>query len=321
MLSFVAAALPFAIWTVMQVPGEDWWPGAALVYAPKAQWIALPVIGLICAMIAGRPRLRLLNIIAGAFALFALAGFQLNNPPPLPEDRPVIRVATWNVYGWTTERDLVRDRIMSWDCDVVCLQESGGAVFEDLLPGYDSVASGDLRTFVRGEILSTETPRDLPVGPPRMMVTEVETDSGRLTVFNVHIPRTERARSVPRQFRPLIDYIETGVEVRDTLFPKLLSRLPKSGPVVVAGDMNTPPASRYYRRVATRMTDSFDVAGRGFGYTFVWRKNYPILRIDYVWAGGGVDPLRCETRPRRPSDHRPVISTLAMPAQQPVDPR
>lgn len=317
--SLLAAAVPVAAWVLMHLPGEDQWIGAALVYAPKIQWLAVPVVGLVLAMFARSRGLSLLNIAAAAFALFVIAGFEINTPPPIPEDRPTVRVATWNVYGWTTERDLVRDRIMSWDCDVVCLQESGGKTFEDLLPGYESAHSGDLRTYVRGRVLSMDDPRDLPVGPSRMLISEVETDAGRFTVFNVHIPRTPRANPVPRQFRPLIEYIMTGVEVRDELFPKLLSRLPESGPLIVAGDMNTPPTSRYHERVAARLTDSFDAVGRGFGYTFVWRDYFPMLRIDYIWAGGGVQPLRCDTRPRRPSDHRPVIGTLALPAAPSAD--
>ena len=65
--------------------------------------------------------------------------------------------------------------------------------------------------------------------------------------------------------------------------------------MILAGDMNTPPTSRYWRRLRAELTDAFDVRGRGFGYTFAWRRGLALLRIDYIWAGGGAEPLRCWT--------------------------
>lgn len=316
-LAAVLALAPAAIHVVQRWPGEDWWLGAALVYAPKMQWLVLPGLGLVLALIAMRGRLVLLNAASGAFTLFVLANFQVSTLPPIPEGRPLIRLATWNVYGWTEERELVRDRIMSWDCDIVCLQESVRPVFRDLLPGYDSAAAGDLRVYVRGRILDHRAPRDPMSHNRRILICDVETDAGRFTVINVHIPRAERARRTPRQFEPLIRYIESGVRLRGRKFEQLMSVLPEQGPLIVAGDMNTPPASRYYRQMAQRMTDSFAAVGRGFGNTFVWRRELPLLRIDYVWTAGGIDPIRCETKEHRPSDHRPVVAVLALPAEIP----
>lgn len=314
-LAFVMAAAPVLVWILMRVPGEDWWVGAAFVYAPKLQWIAVSVVGFVLALIVRNVRLAALNVAAVAFAVFVVAGFQVNVPRPIPEDRPVIRVATWNVYGWTEERELVQERIMSWDCDIVCLQESARPVFGDLLPGYDSTWVADLRIYVRGRILSTEAPRDPISHKRRMMVCEVETEDGaRLTVVTLHIPRAEEREGVPREAAPLIEYIRDGVDLRDRMFVRLLGLLPDSGPVIVAGDMNTPPASQFYRQTAERLTDSFAAVGRGFGYTFVWRRKVPMLRIDYVWAGGGIDPLRIYLKDPKPSDHRPIVTELALPA-------
>ncbi|MFW6156962.1 MAG: endonuclease/exonuclease/phosphatase family protein [Armatimonadota bacterium] len=311
----VAALLPLAVWVLMRVPGEDWWGGAALVYAPKAQWIAVPALGLLVAAIAHRGMLVAVNLAAVAFALFVIAGFELNRPVPPPEDRPVVRVATWNVYGWTDERELVRDRIMSWDCDVVCLQESRRAVFRDLLPGYESANIGDLRTYARGRIVRTQAPPDPMTRLRRMLLAEIETDAGPLTVINLHIPRADRVGPTPRQVKPLIEYIETGVNSRARKFDQLIDLLPPRAPLVVTGDMNTPPASRYHALVSERLTDSFETVGSGFGYTFLWRRKLPMLRIDYVWTGGGVEPLRHRTAPAHPSDHRPIITELALPAE------
>ncbi len=317
-LAVIAAIVPIAVWVLMRVPGEDWWATAGLVYAPKLQWVAVPTLGALLALMAWRGRLVVLNIAAVAFALFFVAGYELHSPTEPSTDRPVIRLATWNVYGWTEQRELVRDRILSWDCDVVCLQESARATFNKLLPGYAATVGGDLRVFVRGRITHREAPIDPLTGRRRLLIVDVETDAGPLRVINVHIPRAERRQATPRELGPLRKYIEVSVELRDRKFAELMAELPANGPIVVVGDMNTPPASRFHDLLSERLTDSFEAVGSGFGNTFVWRRRLPLMRIDYVWAGGGVEPLSHRIEPPRPSDHRPVIVELALPAADAV---
>ena len=80
------------------------------------------------------------------------------------------------------------------------------------------------------------------------------------------------------------------------------------GPVIVLGDFNTPPESPILTEVWRGYTDAFDVAGWGFGYTFVGAKT--TVRIDHVlvnrkWAIGN-----CWIGPRVGSPHRPVIADL-----------
>jgi endonuclease/exonuclease/phosphatase (EEP) superfamily protein YafD len=308
---------PFVVWGLQQFPGESWWASAALVYGPGLQWVALPALGLLLA-VAGRSwQLSLLNLGAAALALLVLAGYQVNTPPPLPKDRPTIRVATWNVYGWTDDRDLVRRRVLSWDCDIVCLQESRRSVFRDLLPGYEETTVADLTIYARGEILRREVPEDPNSRYPRTLLAEVQTRHGLVTVINAHLPRSEQPgpESVPRELKPLIAYLQHAAQIRAERFAHLVEIVPSQEPVILAGDLNTPPASRHVADLSRRLTDSFDAVGRGFGNTFVLRGRLPLLRIDYIFTGGGVTPLRCETREHDPSDHRPVVAELALPAQ------
>ncbi|HCA46684.1 MAG TPA: hypothetical protein DEP45_04775 [Armatimonadetes bacterium] len=316
-LALICALIPFAIWLFMRVPGEDWWLTAGIVYAPKPQWVAIPGLGVLLALTAWRGRLVLLTTAATLFALFAIAGFEWEQPIKPPPDRLVIRVATWNVFGWTEQRELVRERIMSWDCDIVCLQEAARQTFQKLLPGYQSAMGGDLRIYVRGRITHREAPPDPVTGRRRILIVDAETDAGPLRVIGVHVPRATTHGGTPRELEPLRRYIEEGVELRERKFAELVEELPSEGPFVVAGDMNTPPASRFHAMLSASLIDSFEAVGRGFGHTFVWRRHLPMMRIDYVWAGGGVEPLSHRIEPHRPSDHRPVVVDLALPEQPP----
>ncbi len=301
------------VWVLQRVPGESSWLGALLTYAPQMQWLAPPAVALIVTVTMRRGLLSLVNAAVLIGVLLGPVGLELNRAADSPPGWSTVRVATWNVYGYTRARDVVRDRIMSWDCDIVCLEEAGGATFADLLPGYESVVAGDLRTYVRGRIADHRVIRTQRSRVHAMLEVQAETDAGPVRVVSVHFPRTTHARSMPRRIEPLARYVEMSVRVRDHKFEHLGRLLPPQEPMLIMGDMNTPPTSRYWRSLRAQMTDCFDVVGRGLGYSFVWRRRWPILRIDYVWAGGGATPLRCWTEEAAPSDHRPVLAEIALP--------
>jgi len=298
---------------LQRTPGESSWLGALLIYAPQVQWLVPPALALLATLAARRALLALINAAVLVGVLLGPVGLELNRPDTAPPGWGTVRVATWNVYGYTRERDVVRDRIMSWDCDIVCLQEARAQTFDDLLPGYESVLASDLRTYVRGRIIGHRMIRTERRRAHPMLEVQAETDAGPVTVVSVHFPRTTRARSMPREIEPLARYVELSVRVRDDKFAQLERLLPPDGPMLVMGDMNTPPTSRYWRSLRAQMIDSFDAVGRGLGYSFVWRRKWPSLRIDYVWAGGGATPLRCWTEEAAPSDHRPVLAEIALP--------
>lgn len=84
-----------------------------------------------------------------------------------------------------------------------------------------------------------------------------------------------------------------------------------SGPLIVAGDFNTPPRGEVYRRMSADLTDAFGYAGWGVGYTF--RSDVPAMRIDYVFLGNGVRAERCWTPHTEASDHLPLVADVELP--------
>lgn len=86
-------------------------------------------------------------------------------------------------------------------------------------------------------------------------------------------------------------------------------------PLVLLGDLNAPPCSRAYRRLVGRLRDAQRVLpGHRPRPTFPTR--WPLLRIDHVLLGGGVEVRRVEVRhgplERAASDHLPLVVDLAI---------
>jgi endonuclease/exonuclease/phosphatase (EEP) superfamily protein YafD len=142
---------------------------------------------------------------------------------------------------------------------------------------------------------------------------ELETPAGPIQVFNLHLatPREGLSAIASRSWDEL-DSLKWNMHLR-----RRQSQLGSgwaagaAGPVLVAGDFNTPPDSRTYRQFWSRFTNAFSYAGTGFGNTHFTRLT--AVRIDHILAGGDFRVRRCWVGPDVGSAHRPVVADLALP--------
>lgn len=79
-------------------------------------------------------------------------------------------------------------------------------------------------------------------------------------------------------------------------------------PVVLAGDMNALPDAPEIDRLREVLTDTFEAAGEGDGYTFPVPD--PVRRIDYIFASPDIRVLDSRVIEGEGSDHYAVLSTL-----------
>ena len=140
----------------------------------------------------------------------------------------------------------------------------------------------------------------------------MDVDGKPVTVVNAHLNSSLRPRSVRTDTISIPDRLDNAADVRSVQVAAVLDAIDNvHTPLIVAGDFNTPPRGRVYRRIAHRLSDSFRAAGWGLGYTF--RSDVPVLRIDYVFLGGGARATRCEVPLTGASDHLPVVADIAIP--------
>ncbi len=290
------------VWLLGEVVGEVTPATLLLTYAPPLLF-AWPAPALLL-LALWRPRARpvLLALLACALAL-VYAGLNLH----LPTRDVGLRVLSFNVArGGLSSPERVAATIRSVNPDVVTLQEVNGlrAGFlqglKDALPEYRVVALNEVATFTRLPLLAQ---RDvtLDAGGRHALVTDLRWQDRRLRVVNVHLWSVQ----VTAAMRGRLGASEQARDRQLNALMALIAAAPD--PLVVAGDFNTPPRGRDYRRLEGALTDAFGAVGVGFGLSFP--SALPLWRIDHVFMRG-VQPLSARVLPPGGSDHRPLLAVL-----------
>lgn len=307
-ISATAIGILVAVAVLQRWPGDRHWATTVLSYSPQFIWPILPFILLAWALATGARTLVAVNALGLIFALLVPGGICVNLTTRVSD--PDLTVVSQNLFGQARRAE--EFELAEWlQCDIICLQETAEDGFAGLLPGYQEARAGDLRTFVRGKILSTEFVSPGAPGLPDALACEVTVRGRRLDVLNVHIEMSQSEMAFPYWRRLWPDYLTHTLRVRRLQLDAIEAWLARrSGLVIVAGDFNAPPTSSFHSGFSRTLTDCFAASGYGAGYTFTFR-DIPIFRIDYIWAGAGLRPVKAWTGPAGPSDHRSVIAQIA----------
>lgn len=140
-----------------------------------------------------------------------------------------------------------------------------------------------------------------------------------VAVYNVHLksfsgtPNEERTlhprldpRSWPERWSIFRETYRSHAEQVDELVRMLRE---ETLPFIVCGDLNSTPNNWSYRQLAEVSTDAWRAAGSGRGATYP--ALFPLVRIDYVFAGPGWTVRDIRVAEPAKSDHRAVIADLA----------
>lgn len=81
-------------------------------------------------------------------------------------------------------------------------------------------------------------------------------------------------------------------------------------PVVLLGDWNMKPGSRAWRRITRHLTDAWDCAGEGAGFTFPSLR--PRVRLDYIFLNRHfhIENVEVITTVPEASDHLPLVTKV-----------
>jgi endonuclease/exonuclease/phosphatase family metal-dependent hydrolase len=212
-----------------------------------------------------------------------------------------IRVATWNVHGLRAGVEAVARVVRGERVDILMLQESG--------------PRGRLRAL--GATLGMVVCADPPAFPRRRIQNAVLVRPPRRVRSHRLVPFDGRSRIHPRGalIARLDDVTAISVHLglesaeRARHVPRLLEIVGNvEQPVVIGGDLNARPEDASPARIAASHPDMWTGVGEGGGSTYP--SSNATARIDYLFAGPVVQPLRAWTVGGTVSDHLMVVADL-----------
>ena len=320
--------------TALNWHGADRWLfGAMNLYLPQAIWL-IPGILLICFALMYARSWTWLPALCVIWVLGPIMGFSwpMHAPSEMSGMIPV-RIMTCNAkYGKRDVTPLIDDMIR-YKPEVVLLQD----VLKPLSgPLEDFFRGWHVRTFGQYVIASKfpfSEPEVLKISFPGeehiCLRCQIHVSGAVVTFYNVHLKTPREGfnafRTVKREPAYLPEAIrrfETNVEARLIQARTLREYISQEhGPVVVAGDFNSPDASQVCAMLReTNLHDAFDEGGKGYGYTyghFLLQHRIPWLqvswmRIDHIFLSSQLHSVHCWTGTAKASDHRPVFAEILL---------
>ena len=275
---------------------------------------------------------------------YVITSVALSSPSPVSKTSTPFSVLNYNVrvfniYAHLQPTKQQESSILDWlvqdDADVKCLQEfyndSSSSTFNTthtLRQGgkYQSFVHPSLVNRIGAEFGLAIFSR-FPITHRGEVVTEYDsiqyaifadltTPTGPVRVYNIHL----RSMSIDantlgdrEKYPSIARKLKKGFTVRARQVDHLLAHIQKSPhPVVVAGDFNDLPYSYSYFLLRSHLTNAFEAAGQGFGFSY--NGKLPFLRIDNQFFSDALRAHHFTTyQDITFSDHHPLKTVYSLP--------
>jgi endonuclease/exonuclease/phosphatase family metal-dependent hydrolase len=223
----------------------------------------------------------------------------------------MLRVATWNLRGLRAGVDAVARAVGPQEPDVLLVQESGPRRrLAALGAALGFVVCGDPPAFPRRRVKNAVLVRSRSADAIRYRLL-------RFSEASVLYPRGALIAEVDEDFTATSIHLGLAGPERARHIRQLLSLQERwPGRSVFGGDLNVPPGGPGPSLLARAAADCWEAAGEGDGFTFP--SDAPTARIDYLFAGPAVQPLRAWTAGGIVSDHLMVVADLRLARAQSV---
>ena len=311
----LTVALTLLLWAA----GDLWWPATLLLFGPR-WWLAAPALAVAAAAGAARSRYGVAaGVAALAVALVPFAGLTVSVAPVLGGGgggAGGLRLVTLNADGKAVNKAAFEAFLEQTRPDVLLVQDAGslGSRPSDLPAGW-AVAGGDLSLraasphpvefaegFFRPEFGAGRGAARFRFETPRC---------GVVTATCVHLPTPRDGLAAALHAAPgAAGQLGRDSAVRADASGRVADWAAAAGDLLLAGDFNTPPESRLYRRDWAGYRNAFADAGTGFGFTMTTRR--AAVRIDHVLLAAPWECRDCWVGPDVGSTHRPVVADLVL---------
>jgi len=320
--------------SILNWSGADrFWLGALNLYLPQALWAVPGMVLTVLIFQAGRSW-SWLPILCVAWVLGPLMGFCWSPQPGKALSDPVtVRVMTWNIKYGSYDLAPLMAEISRSRPDVVLFQDAVTSMNAEL---GDYFRQWQVRSHGQFVIASRYPLSELEVHPlpatgegQEYLRCRMRIGQSLVTLYNVHF-RTPRwslnafrtARTKPWYLPEAIQIFDHNINTRLAQAASVHADLSREkGPVILAGDLNSPDASRVCATLRDAgLQDAFARRGRGYGFTYgqlLFKHRLPWLRvswmrIDHIMTSAHFRAERCWAGTGEASDHRPVLADLVL---------
>jgi endonuclease/exonuclease/phosphatase family metal-dependent hydrolase len=213
-----------------------------------------------------------------------------------------LRIATWNVHGLRAGVEAVGEAVRAERPDILLVQESGPR----------------RRLSALGESLGMTVATDPIVFPRRrirnavLVTPQLELRSHRLMRFEGGPWLAPRGAMIAKVDGLTVVSLHLGLKRSERLahVRQLLDPLGRDPKVVIAGDLNAHPDDPSAVAIADGYPDVWGAVGEGPGLTMPAVR--PTARIDAIFAGSAVRPIRAWTAASHVSDHLMLVADVSV---------
>jgi endonuclease/exonuclease/phosphatase family metal-dependent hydrolase len=320
----------FVVWrlALMLAPATDRY-GWLHVTRLLGAWVYLPGIVLAIIALIMRNRGAWVLVIPLLWLVLEYGGLFVPSWQSLAPgvDAPVttLRVMTWNTGSGPHDVPAFVARVRQLQPDIIALQE----VNNELAPLLDRTLD-ELREEWPYQLVQWEDPSGhkwrgtalisrlplvqeksdtLPSGCRCIDVT-LEWQGRPVRVIALHLIPPDYDMRWKKGMPQLAQIPSFATAHQDGIIEALVAEVSAINvPLVMLGDFNIMERQATYRRLSRLLSNAWDEAGWGFGYTFP--QNSAVIRIDHIWHNGAWWTQRTWTGGLPQSDHRYVVAELA----------
>ncbi len=222
-----------------------------------------------------------------------------------------LRVLTCNTDGSALDVRRFATLLDDTRPDIVLTQESPPTGSPPWLPRSWYVAAAGNRVTVASRfpvrLLAELGPGELGM-PGAGARFAVRTESGELTVVNLHLPTPRDGLEVALHRPTELGVLRDVIARRERASEVAAAWAAADEMTVVGGDFNMPVESRIYARDWGGFGNAFSAAGTGWGYT-KWTRWFGV-RIDHILYSSPWVCTAAWVGPDVGSDHRPLLADL-----------
>ena len=234
-----------------------------------------------------------------------------------------VRVLTLNADGGNVDADRLYALIARINPDIVCLQECPADLEKGFPDSWTILRNRQILIATRWDCDSKEviTRQHPPTRWPSPICNLIQVHTGsrffHFATLHLQSPRyglanvtDSRTMIAPSRRSLLVTQTKNRRDESNQVSQKLAEF---DGPLIIAGDFNTPTSSTIYRECWGVYRNAFSAAGLGFGNTVrVGQGGIQFAaRIDHVLSSQHWACTECFVGPEVGSDHRPLIASFA----------